>query len=332
MTMKTHLLAIFFVLCTLCNHAHGSQSVEGEVDIDIDIDIDIDTDIHIDVIGDPNLDIHLGRVADKTKEQKFTTFIDFRKMTPTDILQLFVSALQSGESNDLLIVDNIVTNIEGLQSNRTQNEKLKQDILVRLLIWGIQRHYAGTVAHVLQSGIDPNVTDESGTSALMHAIRSGDAAFVALLLNKGANPKRPENISCLDDALERNYDQIVLVLQAFGVVRAKRDNSSKSFGSVSFLESHMYATATESGSVSGSELFDAIARKEDGIVQQLLDRGGLVFQKNGDQKTPRMFATELLSRDADERLERIVSMLRDTEEIRSIVIGGSLGRQAIHPH
>jgi N-acyl-D-amino-acid deacylase len=62
----------------------------------------------------------------------------------------------------------------------------------RSLLQAIQRGDTAAVSRSLDAGITPNITDDEGTPALMLATLFADAAFVELLLKRGADPNRAD--------------------------------------------------------------------------------------------------------------------------------------------
>ena len=71
------------------------------------------------------------------------------------------------------------------------------------------------VRDLLKQGVDVNVKDRNGKTALMEATRHGHADVVRLLLDKGSdvNAKDNEGRSPLDLATAGDYTEIVELLQ-----------------------------------------------------------------------------------------------------------------------
>ena len=56
----------------------------------------------------------------------------------------------------------------------------------------IQRGDTAALSRAIDSGINPNITDDEGVPALMLAALFADAACVELLLESGADPNRAD--------------------------------------------------------------------------------------------------------------------------------------------
>ncbi|MBF0207506.1 MAG: ankyrin repeat domain-containing protein [Oligoflexia bacterium] len=304
------LLTVFMTLSIFCNYnyVYGSdvydsdlETVNGSCQLDeIDMsDSPFPSGAAGAVIGDPELNSRIGIETSAPHEVQRIFFVDFMNMSPELIFQLFVQALSSGKMSDMQFVEHTLANIEVLQRDPTQNAFLKRNILALYLLWAVQMPDGDAAEYALTEGADPNVIDQNGISPLKYAVRAGNPEMVTSLLEKGADLTRPENVTCLDDAIALDFGEIVSILRAHG---ARHYSKNKDDGQ--------------------EKLFDAIKRVDVATIEQLLDLGVSVSKENNEGETPYAYTKRLLQQDLHNPLnpffEEIATTLQVVEEMRLI--------------
>lgn len=90
------------------------------------------------------------------------------------------------------------------------------DALVTAAYWG----HSELLCDLLDNEVDPNVTNETGRTALMEAAYSGWLRGVEVLLSAGADVNMQDNCgdTALDLAIHNCYKDIIDVLESHGAV------------------------------------------------------------------------------------------------------------------
>lgn len=168
----------------------------------------------------------------------------------------------------------------------------------------------------LDAGINPNAKDagDEGRTALISAAARGDLEVVNLLVQGGAdvNVKDDTGYTALLHAIEANYDQVEHVL----LNHPKLDPSARGFNGVTTLSKYVWRERKEAVQKLLALGADANAQDNDGdaplhgaaqsgnveIMDLLLAKGGDPNLKNKQGGTPLMWAVVFGHEDAARRL------------------------------
>ena len=155
----------------------------------------------------------------------------------------------------------------------------------------------GVMREFLKAGMNPDVADERGVTAIASAAAGGQGHVVDLLLAHGAKPNAatPEGQTALMAAAQSGDEQAVKALLAAGADAQVKDGGGLSPLAVAVLAGHAAVVMLLAEGASGSldhALQLAAVKGHTPVMAVLMDRGASPLAVSVDGRTPMMFAAQ----------------------------------------
>lgn len=153
------------------------------------------------------------------------------------------------------------------------------------------------VGQFLTAGMNPNVTDENGLTAVAAAAAGGHGHVVTQLLSNGAKPNAasPQGQTALMAAAKSGDVQAVKALLSAGADAQAKDSTGMSPLAAAVLAGQSEATGLLAERAAGTlddVLQLAAVKGHTGVISVLIDRGANPLSTSADGRTPMMFAAE----------------------------------------
>jgi ankyrin repeat protein len=150
----------------------------------------------------------------------------------------------------------------------------------------------------LAGGIDPNLADAAGNTALMKAAAGGQTQFVEKLLGAGADP-RMQNLQQRDallSAAAKGHAEVARLLVARGADATLQDVEGWRALSIGSYHGHQEVVSLLAGQASAELLDDALLvasfTPQRKVVEILLGHGANINARSPEDRTPLMIAAE----------------------------------------